>query len=562
MSNEIKCDIETATRVKRELELRLKAGESLDTEQMRTDAAAYLEVERGIFKANNPIDTNCQNIPPWEREPYQILRPIDDPYFTPDETGLTRRFVEECWDWLAWNPAEKKWYAWIGDHWNDEGADLLAERYTRILYDSLRYELPVYMSLGVESVKGEPHLTIKPKRDYEAMVKAAAKIRTQQQIVNAARAELPATFDTDRRIPFQNGMFNPENCELCPHAPENYNTTVSPVRLNLNAPPFPDGERFFNEISCGDQKWTAALFRVLGECLLYGNPHQVFFVFYGSGANGKGVLVDWLQRALGNLTGAASPTEISKQNQSGRQTSLVDTVGRCRIVFFKETGGVQYDEEIIKSLTGEKRITLTRIFTGPRELEICATPILITNTLPTVDKGGVSMMRRQIGFPFDYQVQTIDEGLLNRLATDAGNEWLICQMVKALMDAQKPDAPSFKDSLPDRVKRFTQDLIHEADIVLQFLDECCERSGNDAHRTSRHELYIAFSAYAYSDLGKAPTPMKYRISEKTFGDRLRAHNLIPMEGQQRTSNNQTRRYVYPGIILNQTGTDFYNIGGY
>ncbi len=547
---------EAAAIIKANLETRLKKGETI--KEMHTDIETYLELERGIFRVDHPINAECRDIPVWDRAAWDILRDVNNTEaYSLDETGICSRFVTEAEGWLAWNTLDNKWYGWVGDHWSNDQADLLAMKFSGILKDQMYYERPINMYLTESREAGKPTLIINLKKEYTAAINAAARIHTREMIIKAARAELVQKFDTCKDIPFKNGLFNPETGWIRPHAPENYNTTVCPVNLNLDAKPFSLGEKFFRDISCNDPEWQAALFRVLGECLTYGNDNQVFIVFYGSGQNGKGTLIEWLCSALGGLIGNCDAKEISKNNPDHRQTTIFDTIGKCRILLFRETGGILYDDDLIKKITGDKSITLTRIMTGARDIEVCGTPILITNNLPSADKGGYSMVRRQIGFPFDYRVkdEERDSRLLEKLTTPEGNEWLICQVVKALIESRKAGAGSLKTTLPKRVTSFTEKMIAEADITLKFLEDCCIISADLHEVEARTDLYTAFCGYAYSDDGQNPTPHKYRISQKTFAERLAGHDLMPLEGRH-MSRGRLCRNVYSHISLNELGLEY------
>ena len=107
-------------------------------------------------------------------------------------------------------------------------------------------------------------------------------------------------FDSRKDIPFNNGMYDPEKGTLTPHEPKNGNTTVCPTDLILeDKKDFPIGDKFLKDISRTrdgdiDEEWIKALLLTLGICLMYGNPEQIIIVFYGTGANGKSVLADWV----------------------------------------------------------------------------------------------------------------------------------------------------------------------------------------------------------------------------------------------------------------------------
>lgn len=554
---------ETAYRIKTELENRINNNnESIKAGEMQRDAADYLKLECGLFRVNHVTDADCNDIPPHKRESWQIIRDLDNTtYYTPDESGLARRFVDEVCGWYAYNTIEKQWYCWTGNCWRPDTL-LDVDKFPDILKDQLFFEKPANMYLEEIRSNNRTIIAVKIKPEYTSMLKIAGRINTSALIVRAGRAQLAAAFDDFKEIPFNNGMFNPETGEFKPHSPDNYNTTVCPTNLNLNAERFEPGERFFKEISCNDDAWINALFRSLGECLLYGNKIQKFFVWYGSGRNGKGVLLEWLCAALGGLIGECKATEISKNNPDNRQTTLFDTVSRCRILLFREAGGITYNDDLVKQLVGDNVITLNRIHLGSRSMPVCGTPILITNTLPTAEIGGISMKNRQIGFPFDMDLpdEKRDNNLLQKLATPAGNEWLVSKIVNTLIDGIKTGT-NLTDCLPERVKGFTERMTNEADAVLMFLKECCVITGKETDRTDRTTLYKAFTGFEYSKEGRNPTKRIYWITPKNFGVRLDAHKLRPMQGRQRTSDgistDTVRANVYPGILLNDDGRMFY-----
>lgn len=559
MTIEPKYDEQTAAKMKTALESKLN---NIETRYLVTDEEknAYLDVEKEIFRIRYPIDNDCRNIPPWERTPNQILRDVNDTgYYTLDEIGFNRRFVAEYADWLRWNDSDKKWYVWTGKYWTAEAAEHKAIRATEHLIESLYYERPANFAISIpEGMIKKILLTLNKK--YSSFCMDSARTHARKECVNLARSYLVQKFNTSKLIPFDNCMYDPETGTTAPHRPEDFNTSICPTALNLDAADFPEGEKFFREISNGREDWTKALFRALGECLKYGNPGQWFLVFYGTGRNGKGVLVDWISSALGTLVAECEAVEINKNNFPKRQTTICDALKLgSRILLFKEAGGITYDDNLLKKITGERRASLTRITTGASEYDISATIIMITNNLPTSETGGISMIRRQIGFPFSYTVpdEDIDVGLLQKLTTKEGNEWLVCQMVKALREAHETDAAPLKQSLPRCVSAFTEVMISEGDPVYRFLNECCTVTRNPKDRTSRHDLWDSFQNYYYDDDGVNPTPIKNRMPVSEFAKRLQNHNIPMMEGIQRT---QTRkeRYVFSGILLNEKGNEHLN----
>ena len=569
MNNEPKYNKETAAAIRKAIEDRLNNGEELTPDCK--DIAAYLEVEREIYRIDNPIDTDCRKIKSWDRKKNQILRDVNDTEsYKPDETGLARRLVDECKDDTRWNDTNEKWHTWNGKRWSQEKASLLAFKITENICNSLDYELPANM--GVEIVTAadkKKHLRIKVNPDFLQIKKKAAQIITRERILRGAKPGLVMDFDSRKDIPFNNGMYDPETGTLTAHTPENGNTTVCPTDLILeDKKDFPAGDKFLKDISRTrdgdvDEEWIKALLLTLGICLMYGNPEHIIIVFYGTGANGKCVLTDWVTSAFGQLVGDCNPMELSTRS-NGRETTIFDNVSRCRVLLFKEAGGIKLSDDIVKRLTGEQAAPFTRIHEGSKELPICGTPILISNNFLSYQKGGASIARRLIGFPFSHQVprEQIDPFLIKKLTTKEGNEWLVRRIIETLNEALKKareneEVEFYKKSLPRRIVSFSDVLVSEGDIVYSFIRDCCTVTKNDKDRVPRGHLYAAFCGYAYAEDGIDPTPQYKRMTQRQFAECLRGYNMEPMEGYQRIGNT-CHRYVYSGIQLNEEGLEYLN----
>ena len=109
-----------------------------------------------------------------------------------------------------------------------------------------------------------------------------------------------------RLLVLANGILNPVTRKLIPHTPRYFNT-FPPFWFGYDpgakAPGF---FKFLNEIH-KDQENRLMIQRIFSLCLYKVNPWQVGFLFFGSGANGKGVLTKILETLLG---GKANVTSI------------------------------------------------------------------------------------------------------------------------------------------------------------------------------------------------------------------------------------------------------------
>lgn len=414
------------------------------------------------------------------------------------EAGVAERVRDEYLDKIAFNTANKKWYIYSGKVWvPDDSGEII----TMILWvvrtipkEDWSYKIPDNLENEKQQKVWEEKIKV-AKKEFANSFESYHRIKAVSQI---AASMMSAEFDKHDLIAFNNGVLEPDGT-FREHKPDDYITTLIPTDYHEEVPFFKPGADFLKQISCNDPEWVYSLMQILGLCLVHGNPEQVFFVFKGGGGNGKGVLIDWLCRAFGSTVGSVTGREISIKNNDQRQTSLADTISRCRFLVCKEKGGEKLDDELVQAITGEKYVTLKRIQTGTAEYEVVGSLIMITNRLPEFRSGGKPMQRRQIAVPFDLDlpIEKQDSGLLDRLATDEGNEWLVKEIINAMRNyLEKPEL--FRTSLCDRITIFSKEAILEQDPMQLFINDRLIREVGK--KTPGVKVYEEYYKWKYEEL--------------------------------------------------------------
>lgn len=287
--------------------------------------------------------------------------------------------------------------------------------------------------------------------------------------------------------------------DLIPYGPSLFVRSRAATKYVGCPAEFPEGEKFFREISCNDPDWVRDVFRVIGYCLLAGNPSQKFFVFHGSGGNGKGVLIEWVMRVLGDLAGRVSPRELFVSNAAQRETGLAAHMHR-RLVVVSEAGGGVLNDDLVKRVTGDGAVSLNAIYAGEAEYRVNATMVMVTNSLPVFSSGGKGMMRREVCVPFDLDVapDAQDDGLLDRLSTPEGNRWLLGRMIAGALEyvgcAQKP---GFWRSFCPRILRDSQTVLGQQDSLGEFVRVCLVRE--EGARTPGQAVFAHWYAWEFGD---------------------------------------------------------------
>ena len=138
--------------------------------------------------------------------------------------------------------------------------------------------------------------------------------------------------------------------------------------------------------------------RLFGYCITGYVNEQIFIILYGEGSNGKSVLMNCIQRVLGELFYVAPPElmcESGAKKSAGSATSYLAALNLKRIAFVNELPSDQrIDEALVKGLTGGGRTAVREVYSKQDSsgIEDTAKPIASANRLPPIEPPFVSFV--------------------------------------------------------------------------------------------------------------------------------------------------------------------------
>ncbi|MEE1931219.1 phage/plasmid primase, P4 family [Streptomyces sp. TRM 70351] len=310
-------------------------------------------------------------------------------------------------------------------------------------------------------------------------------------------------------------------------------TTVGPQSI-----PTPRWQRFLDDTFGFDaegREMTGFLHLLLGYSLTGDVGGQVMPFLFGSGKNGKSVLLDVLMKLLGDYADAAPPGFLMARPYEGHPTDLAELHGRRVIVCSEVKPGDKFDEARVKLLTGGDRIKARRMRQDFFSFNPTHKLWLLGNHRPEVGTGGFAFWRRMRLIPFERVVpdnRKIDN-LADILVTEEGPgilAWLI--------DGARRYLSGDKDLTgPERVRIATTAYAETEDHTGRFFDECCAL--NPDYRTEQASLYAAYKAWCQAEGTTA-------ISSRAFAQRAR--ELAGLASPKEMILSNSRKY-YPGIGL-------------
>ncbi|MGW7081821.1 DNA primase family protein [Streptomyces sp. NPDC054866] len=310
-------------------------------------------------------------------------------------------------------------------------------------------------------------------------------------------------------------------------------TSVGPQQT-----PVPRWQRFLTDTfgrGPEDQEMIDFLQLLLGYSVTGDVGGQVMPFLFGSGKNGKSVLLDVLMKLLGDYADAAPPGFLMTRPFEGHPTDLAELHGRRVIVCSEVKPGDKFDEARVKLLTGGDRIKARRMRQDFFSFAPTHKLWLLGNHRPEVGTGGYAFWRRMRLIPFEHVVsddRKIDN-LADILVTEEGPGilgWLVegaCRYLAGDKDLTGPE----------RVRIATSAYAETEDHVGRFFDECCALS--PASRAEQARLYAEYKAWCRHE--DAPV-----ISSRAFA--ARARELVGLASPKEMILSNSRKY-YPGIGL-------------
>jgi len=309
--------------------------------------------------------------------------------------------------------------------------------------------------------------------------------------------------------------------------------------------PVPRWHSFLRDTFGDDEKGvetTRFLHLLLGYSITGDVGAQILPFLYGSGANGKSVLLEVMQQILGDYANAAPPGFLMEKGKfAEHSTELTELHGRRIVVCSELKPNDKFNEARVKLLTGGDTITARRM----RQNFFTFTPThklwLLGNHRPEVGTGGHAFWRRMRIIPFERRIP--DERKIDNLAAELVHDegpgilhWLI-EGAKTYLATRDPLTG------PASVRVATAAYETTEDHVGRFITERCTKGldgqPNPDLRVEQKLLYETYGRWC-SDEGIRPA------TSRAFASRIRQELGLASPADM-IKNNSTK--LYPGLAL-------------
>jgi putative DNA primase/helicase len=424
--------------------------------------------------------------------------------------GNERAFEILFGEEFRYDHTAERWLRWNGVYWEPDTIGTIDRRMLQVAAErrDAAALLPELDGAGDQ---------IRKKAIAYAM--RLQNVRVRQSAIDSAttnerfacRAE---DFDRDDYLfACANGVFDLGRGAFRPGRREDMLTRASRVTYDASAQ-CPRFLKFLHEVFQNDADMLDFIQRAIGLSLTGLTREEVFFILYGKGRNGKGVLLWVLLELLGDY---AVNTDFStliadKYTTKAPRNDIASLAGRRFVSAQESREGAQFDESLIKTLTGGDMITARflhrEFFTFRPTWKIW----IATNHRPAIRGNDTGIWSRPKLVPFGVSFEGredrgLKDALLKPEELSGILNWAIkgCQLY--LNDGLK---------YPKAVTEATAQYRSDSDFIARFLDECCVFGPGFSARSRR--LFDAYKKWS-SDTGEQS------MTETAFAARMRERGI-------------------------------------
>lgn len=371
------------------------------------------------------------------------------------------------------------------------------------------------------------------------VAKSIASAKTIRSVEALARADfhLAATadqWDADHMaLNTPDGVIDLRTGARRPAMPELYMTRITAIAPGGECPVF---HAFLNQITAGDGELVAYWQRLLGYALTGDTSEHALFFGYGTGGNGKSVLIDTVAGILGSYSRSAPIETFAESGTSRHPTELAGLQGARLVTAVETEEGRRWAESRIKTLTGGDKISARFMRQDFFEYQPEFKLLITGNHKPGLRSVDEAMRRRFHLIPFPLALAKVDRD--PHLKEKLKAEWpgILAWMIEGCLRWQELGLRP-----PTAVTAATLAYFEAEDLFGSWLEECCEATSGGWEFAGA--LFASWKAFA-ERAGESPGSGKrlsQMLEKRGFeprrtshargfqGLRLRAHTVEPFQ---------------------------------
>jgi putative DNA primase/helicase len=282
-----------------------------------------------------------------------------------------------------------------------------------------------------------------------------------------------------------------------------------------------------------------SLKQLLGYLLIPSAKYRKFFVFVGSGANGKSTLIEVIVEILGH----DNVSHESLHNLASNRFAVAEVYGKLANIYADLDSGDIGSSGLLKLIVSGDPLQYERKFKDPFKAPMTARLLFSANKIPIIKEESKAIQDRLIilEFPYRFEEDQQDKELLNRLTTEEEIEGIIAQW--ALPGLQSL-LTNHKFDIPVRSQELLKHYRKQSDPFSDFADQHIEVA-SEAY-VSKAETYKTYQQWC----DQSGISQNQQLSQREFSRRIQESYNIPYDEFRAPG---TRERAWKGIQLKVDG---------
>lgn len=330
-------------------------------------------------------------------------------------------------------------------------------------------------------------------------------------------------------IGFENGVYDLRLHEFRDGLPDDYisfSTNRHYVPYSSNNTEIKEIESFLSQVFTNPIIRKFAL-DVFTSILDGGIRHEKFYIFTGSGSNGKSKILELVQKAVGDYY-CILPISLLTQKRAASNTAqseLERTKGRRYAVMQEPSEGERLNIGLMKELSGGDTILCRGLFKEPIQFKPQFKMIMTCNELPEVpsDDGGTWRRIRVVNFDSKF-TETPDQNNpkefpLDTELGDSFDRWANAFLSMLIENHKNTDLKNIQE--PMEVRIATESYKKNNDIIGQYVSERIVKDDDCNDSFMLQAAYTDFKIWVSQNIPKGkrvPDRMQLRAYlERLFG---------------------------------------------
>jgi len=212
--------------------------------------------------------------------------------------------------------------------------------------------------------------------------------------------------------------------------------------------------------------------KTLGYALSGKNNLKDFYVWVGSGDNGKSTLIEAIASVFGDYSVTLDPSSLIRKSGGGIPNDIADLRGARLCVTSETSAGAVMDASLIKRLSGSDTITARYLYGEYFKFVNKAPIFLLTNYVPVFDGNDTAIANRVCIVQFD-EVISEDEKIADMAELlYAERSGIFNRLIEAYELVKKEGLIK-----PECIKQDTAAFCDQSNLIKQFADEYVEHEG-------------------------------------------------------------------------------------